>query len=456
MERLFVHIAAARQMLANGGQGSSGQTTDPSKGPNSDLPHYNSSGSEGASNDPNEGELVDSNSSGDSSMPADPSAFEHLFVGELGGQLENLLTMSDNQFDKLVEQGSIDSDYRFTLSGEPVWGTGDDRRSLDLLAAGHPAAAYRQTSFFEVEAVPGDGVVVVDFWIGDDVSGPIIPFLAGDGRGYVDPLSGHLDLDDSRVTVIIDRENGRAMVTVSPTTIRTIDYPGSIESWLTDPLFQKGNEYTDHITVPARPIVLGPNPGLTSGVHDNYFQVISDGSTIRLDYDSINSVTAAGHVISVDGPIIIEHGDDGTFQVGEGHDPDNYPSIAVVQYLPDGSQQVVYQHDNEPVVPGAIGDKGPWPDPNATPTPEPTSGPVPVPNPGPVDVSQPPVTTPAPPVTTPTPPTVDNPSPIQTPQPGNVVEPPVTPSTENSAGPTPEPVPNPGPVPEPERTATPE
>jgi len=363
METVIAHLVAAKQFVSAGiqalGGSSGGQPSDGSVGASNDPgegSNGRSDGSQGASNDPNEG----MNGGDDGSpniptevLPADPAAFEHLFEGELGGQLESLLTMSDGNFERLVNDGSIDQDFRFTLTGEPVWGTGDDRRSLDRLAAGEPSAAFRQTAFFEVEPMPGDGVIVMDFWIAEEQSGG---FLAGDNRGYVDPLGGQLGLDDSRLSVIIDRESGRAMVTVAPTTVRTLDVPASLESLFTDPFFQRGNSFNDLITVPARPIVFGPNPGLTSGIHDNYFQVDSDGQMISVDYDSINSVTAIGHGISVDGPIVIEHGPDGTFQVGEGHDPDAYPSIAVVQYLPDGTQQIVYEQENEPVIPGAIGD----------------------------------------------------------------------------------------------------
>ncbi len=283
------------------------------------------------------------------------------YQGERGQQIQEFLNWSDTRFETMVSQGSIETDYRFVPSGEPVWGHPNQyRESLDKLAAGWPAEAFRQSRYFEVTPVPGDGLIVIDFWIAEDVSG--VPGfdalgLAGDGRGpTTHPLSPDLAADDSRMMVVIDRETGRGMVTVSPTTVRVIDVPGSIDSLFNDPLFRKGTQYHDILTVPARPIEFGPNPGLTSGVHNNYFEINSSTDSISVDYDAINSVTAPTHLISVDGPLVLDRDASGQYHTSALTDVDAYPSIAVVQYLPDGTRQVIYSQENQPVIPGAVGD----------------------------------------------------------------------------------------------------
>jgi len=308
--------------------------------------------------------------------------FAHRFEGPRGELLADLMGMSDEAFQRRVNEGSIESDARFSLTGESVWGENGKSTAgrshldtLDLLAAGYPTSNYRTTRYFDVETVPGDGVVVVDFWISEDNSGG---FLAGDGRGYVDPMHPELGLDDSRLTIIIDRESGRGMVTLSPTTIRVVDYPGSIDSLISDPFWARGTQYNDLLTVPARPIELGPNPGLTSGVHDNYFQITSDQNSISIDYDSINSVTAPLHVVSVDGSLNIEKGEDGLYSPTSDNRLNAYPSIAVVQYLPDCTQHIIYEQENLPVIPGGLISSSPPSDEETTSTP-PQSVPAPYP-----------------------------------------------------------------------------
>lgn len=274
--------------------------------------------------------------------PAGPEAFSHISEGHRGQLLTSFMGMEDDHFESMVSRGSFGEEWKDSL-GRPITSANLENGFV----------AHRQTRYFNVEAVPGDGIIVADFWIAEDSSGG---FLAGDGRGYVDPMNADLGLNDSRMTVMIDRETGRGMITVSPTTVRVVDVPGSLDSLINDPIFTSGTQYNDLITVPARPIVFGPNPGLTSGIHDNYFEINADGNSISIDYDSVNSVTAAAHMISVDGPIVIEHGTDGLFTTSSSNDPDAYPSIAVVQYLPDGTSNVVFSQENEPVIPGAIGD----------------------------------------------------------------------------------------------------
>lgn len=283
--------------------------------------------------------------------PADPSSFDHLFRGKLGGDLENLVKMYDAKFDNLVANGSMDLDHRFIMTGESVWDNGDHERSMDRLALGEPSTAFRQIRYFDIRAMPGDGIVVMDFWIAENQSGG---FLAGDSRGYINPLDGQLCLDDSRMIAILDRENGRAMVTIGPTTIRTSNIPESHENLFNDPFFQRGTLFSELVTVPARPIILGTKPDSISGVLDNYFQVATDENTIVVDYEVINIVSTIDHTISVNGPIELVRGGDGMFQIGTGNAPNDYPSIAVVQYLPDGQRKLVFQHDNVPVITRAL------------------------------------------------------------------------------------------------------
>jgi hypothetical protein len=116
--------------------------------------------------------------------PAPPvDDFADLAEGGRGEELVGeLLEPTDEEFQALVDEQTI--------------GRGSTNRS-----------------YFPVEQAPGDGIVVVDFFIPQDRS----LVLRGDDRELQDPVQPDLELTDSRVTLVLDRESGRGMVTQSET-----------------------------------------------------------------------------------------------------------------------------------------------------------------------------------------------------------------------------------------------
>lgn len=152
-------------------------------------------------------------------------------------------------------------------------------------------------SYFPVEQAPGDGIVVVDFFIPQDRS----LVLRGDDRELQDPVQSDLELTDSRVTLVLDRESGRGMVTQSETCEVSF---GSCQA--------------------PRSIELGPeDTGEQGPVDPNEFDVRTDAETISLTYDALNSITP--DALSVDGTVWLRRRPDGLYQVI--HDTiDEYPA----------------------------------------------------------------------------------------------------------------------------------
>jgi len=249
---------------------------------------------------------------------AERRADTHGFAGERRELFESVAAPDAAAFDDLVEAGSI--------AGENG----------------------RQTRYFETEAHPGDGVLVTEFVIQEESSGP----LAGDGRPLTDdPLGEELPLDDSRVVVVLDRETGRGVVTVSssetsvnivPRVTPVLDNPGGVPF----------DVRLEPAHADARPIEFDGRD-LTDIVPNNYFEIDASADNVRIDYDVINPLTAPTQVISVDGPIVLERGANGRFEVGEGHSPDLYPAVAVTQYLPDGTRHTPYFETGKNVYEGA-------------------------------------------------------------------------------------------------------
>jgi len=166
--------------------------------------------------------------------------------------------------------------------------------------------------YFQVPPSPGDGVIVMDYYIPTDSSGGL---LKGDGRGTVDPLLGDASLDQSRVLIVIDRETGRGVITQSQTCAADWVPGGYCEA-------PRPIELRDPETVPQ----INPLPGPQGA---NEFRIDGGDGTLEVEYDALNAVTPVA--ISVDGRVEFERGEDGTYVKGE-DTRDPYPQIVTGQY----------------------------------------------------------------------------------------------------------------------------
>lgn len=230
--------------------------------------------------------------------------YRRLSADDRGDLLEETSGLSDADFDALAAQDTIDNP------------DGSNQRS------------------FRIPASPGDGVIVMDYFIPGDASGP----LKGDDRGTEDPLLGPHEPDRSRVIVVLDRETGRAVIHQSPT-CTAFSLPGS-------------GPYCER----PRPIALreprtrpqaNPLPGPQA---PNEFHVDADGDSIELSYDALNSITPIG--LSVDGTVRLERGGDGFMRVtSDTRDP--YPRIVTGQYRPGASPRIIDETEDRPVLEGA-------------------------------------------------------------------------------------------------------
>ena len=231
--------------------------------------------------------------------PAPPvEDFQDLAEGGRGEELvSELLEPSDEEFQQLVDDGTI--------------GQGATNRS-----------------YFPIEPAPGDGVVVVDFFIPQDRS----VVLQGDDRELQDPIRADLEPTDSRVTVVLDRESGRGVLTQSET----------CTAWI-------------EACQAPRPIELGPEDDREQAYPNdpNEFDVQTDGETISLSYDALNSITPEG--LSVDGTVRLRRRPDGLYQVV--HDTrDEYPAISIWQYRPGDTPRLIDYDRGEHVLQGAVPD----------------------------------------------------------------------------------------------------
>ena len=211
------------------------------------------------------------------------------------------------------------------LVGELLGPTDEDFQELvdeDTIGRGSTNRSY-----FPIEQAPGDGIVVLDFFIPQDRS----LVLHGDDRELHDPLRSDLELTDSRVTFVLDRESGRGMVTQSETCEIVFD---SCQA--------------------PRPIELGPEDTREQGpVDPNEYDVQTDEETISLTYDALNSITP--DAFSVDGTVRLRRRPDGLYQVV--HDTrDNYPAISVWQYRPGDTPRLIDYDRGEHVLEGAVPD----------------------------------------------------------------------------------------------------
>jgi hypothetical protein len=181
--------------------------------------------------------------------------------------------------------------------------------------------------YFDSPAVAGGGVMVVDLFIPFAVTG-VAPALRGDDRGHADPLRDELDIDDSRMVLVLDRATGRGSVSFSETTV----------AWPVE------------TTNEPRPISLRGDPpvvrgGLAGIEQTNQVGVtVDDDGSVHLELDVLNSITPVG---SVDATLDVAAGDGGALEsvryLGDG-----YPSVGVYHYRPDGSTDVLLRHDSLP------------------------------------------------------------------------------------------------------------
>lgn len=195
----------------------------------------------------------------------------------------------------------------------------------DLVARGSHGTKgnMRMVRAFDTTRVPGDGILVLDFFIPFENAF----YLRGDDRGHVDPLLGDLGVSDSRIMAIIDRETGRGMVSVTES------------HFLVGPTKQ------------AFPIELGD----ASQPFVNQFDIDASRDRIKVRLDAVNSLTAGTG--SVDATYTLERQPDGTFSVDRGGD--RYPSVGIYQYAPGASRPVVVDtFDSEPWQNALAG----WPD----------------------------------------------------------------------------------------------
>lgn len=181
--------------------------------------------------------------------------------------------------------------------------------------------------YFQLDAAPGEGVLVYDYYIPFDSS----VGLKGDSRGVSDPLLGEYGQDRSRITVIIDRETGRGVVVQTETC--TVGVFG--KAFCNEPrpiTFDKGDDYDND----------SGNDATGEGINidkTNEFEIDADGDSVSLDYDALNSITPGG--ISVDGRVEINRQPDGTYAKGT-DTRDDYPAKVIYHYPPGGEPYGIY------------------------------------------------------------------------------------------------------------------
>ena len=224
--------------------------------------------------------------------------YKRLMDANRGDLVGSLVSGSDSEFDALAAQGTIDGD-------------GSNRR------------------YFRIQPSPGDGVIAMDYFI----PGKNSAFLKGDGRGTEDPLLGKYGLDRSRIVVVIDRESGRGVIYQSQTCTLKAPVVGA------------------YCQAP-RPIALRPpksEPQILPS-SPNEFDVKTDGGSIQLDYDALNSITPGA--LSVDGSVRLERGPDGFLRVTK-DTRDKYPRIVTSQYRPGKGDKIIDETKDKPVLEGA-------------------------------------------------------------------------------------------------------
>jgi hypothetical protein len=215
--------------------------------------------------------------------------------------------------------------------------TVDDEAFAALVAGGttYLEDGRFNTAYFQVEPVPGGGVVVMDFFIDSAFSGP----LAGDDRGHADPFGGDLSMADSRIMLVIDLETGRGQIVQSESC-----FAGGGPCNEPRPIAFDGSAIVDD----------GGNDATGEGINldiTNQFDIGSTAEGIRIDYDALNSITPAG---SIDGGVTVVVDPDGPAVGLADDDREHYPSIGTYHYPPGGGTEVIEQRGQEGVLCGAI------------------------------------------------------------------------------------------------------
>lgn len=195
--------------------------------------------------------------------------------------------------------------------------------------------------YFDLEPSPGDGLIVMDFFIRTETSGGL---LKGDDREFQDPLRSGLPVEKSRVIILLDRESGRGSIVQTETCTRSLFG----QSFCNEPrpiVFDFGD---DLVNDPQNDIT---GEGVNIDV-PNQFGIDADADTITLRYDALNSITPLG--ISVDGTMTLERGSDGYYRISD-EDRDDYPAIGIYQYRPgEPRTRVIDEDEGVGVFGGAI------------------------------------------------------------------------------------------------------
>lgn len=191
----------------------------------------------------------------------------------------------------------------------------------------------RNRRYFTVPPSPGDGVVVMDYFIPGSNTGGL---LKGDGRDTVDPLLGDASLEQSRIVIVVDRETGRGVITQTKTCAASY-LPGN---YCEGP---RPIELRDPRTRPQ----INPLPGPQA---PNEFRIDGGDGSLEVEYDALNSITPVG--ISVDGTVRFERGPDGKYRkVKDTRDP--YPRVVTGQYRPGQPGGIVDETKDRDVFRGA-------------------------------------------------------------------------------------------------------
>jgi hypothetical protein len=236
---------------------------------------------------------------------------EHLQGSDRGGLVEDLW-MSGNKWRQAVARGTI---Y--------LGPDGDNFRYLDIPAS------------------PGDGLIVLDFFIPFETSGPPPVELKGDDRTFHPdgPLSSELPLNKSRILIILDRETGRAAIYQSHTC--NVFYGQCREA---RPIALDLDDRTQFVPELSNDVT-GPYIAPT-----NRFEIDADGDSIRLTYDALNSLTWP--VFAVEGTVELTRTPEGTYAIT--HDRrDHYPAIGIYQYRPGQEPWIIEERPSEEALEGA-------------------------------------------------------------------------------------------------------
>ena len=177
----------------------------------------------------------------------------------------------------------------------------------------------RNVRYLGIEPDPGGGVIVVDFFIPELESF----LLAGDDRDHVDPIFGDVHGGDSRALMVFDLESGRASIqfdetcsTIGPCNApRPITLDGSWVAW----------DERDSLDIA------------------NQVHIEGGGGTLAVGYDILNGILPIG---SVDGMFMLRNRGDGRY-VERYRFGNEYPSVGIHQYLPDGGRHVIATHDSK-------------------------------------------------------------------------------------------------------------